>query len=457
MLYKSPWLHQLNRTRPVQRLYEYQRTDVVVVGAGISGTVTAYHILRDTPYKVILVDAGRVGHGASGKNAGMMIADIERPLKELVELYGEEMVKKGIAALEKSWDILEKMQEELELKTPIFRCSGHYGFADFQAFLSELDNFYWRKQAGLSPAVMLVSEESDWSAQIPERYEGLWKTASQQAILDLLEHKDTKFQAMAYMRMGCGNSALLSEEIVQKMMTRFGHRFNLYEDTHVTEVTCGRSQVNIRAGAASVDAKKVVLCTNGFEKFHIRDVDGTLLDPKFHTLVQGEIGYMEGFLLDEDPKVQGFAYINTNKPSEDPYVYISRRPFEFDTKPKTLVCVGGSEYILPDPQEYDPDHQFPEHIDKEVKNFIAGGQQVVPVSSERAFRWHGLMGYTPNRVRCIGFEPCQPSLLYNLGCNGLGLMPSMYGGWKIAQLLIDKDDDVRLFDPQDRRCMLPKR
>lgn len=430
---------------------------MIIIGAGISGTVTAYHVLRDTPHRVVLLDAHRVGHGASGRNAGLLVADIERPLKELVEIFGSEEVKKGIRALDSSWNILEEMCRDLRIQTPLYPCHGYHGFATLPALLAELENCFWWREAGVPFTPFRLARTSTWLSQIPDRYAGLWEVVDAEEILGLLEHDGEEFEAIGHMRMSCGNSALLSEEIVQKLMQRFGSRFSLFEDTHVTEVLCREGSVHVRAGSIGLDAKWAVLCTNGFEQFHIKDANGGLLDLKFHHLVTGEVAYMEGFLDDVPQPTEGFIYLESETPSEDPYVYASRRPFEFDTRPKTLVCVGGPELILPEGTNYDPYHPFPERVAEDIARFLRSKQRVVPSTAQPTFRWHGLMGYTPNRVRCIGFEPCQPSLLYNLGCNGIGLMPSMYGGWKIAQLLIDKDDDVRMFDPQDRRCVLPQK
>jgi glycine/D-amino acid oxidase-like deaminating enzyme len=63
--------------------------------------------------------------------------------------------------------------------------------------------------------------------------------------------------------------------------------------------------------------------------------------------------------------------------------------------------------------------------------------------------WHGLMGYTKSRVRLIGFEPANPVLMYNLGCNGVGFLPSIFGGFRVANLLSAADTDPMIFDPQD--------
>ena len=67
------------------------------------------------------------------------------------------------------------------------------------------------------------------------------------------------------------------------------------------------------------------------------------------------------------------------------------------------------------------------------------------------YKWHGLMGYTPNGVRVIGPEPLNPVLLYNLGCNGVGILPSIYGSQKISWFLAGRDLPPSIFDPKDFR------
>ncbi|MDG1164933.1 MAG: FAD-binding oxidoreductase, partial [Porticoccaceae bacterium] len=64
-----------------------QTADVCVVGAGFTGVSTALHLV-ERGYKVSLVEANRVGWGASGRNGGQMIGG----------LSGESAIAKALGA-----------------------------------------------------------------------------------------------------------------------------------------------------------------------------------------------------------------------------------------------------------------------------------------------------------------------------------------------------------------------
>ncbi len=66
------------------------------------------------------------------------------------------------------------------------------------------------------------------------------------------------------------------------------------------------------------------------------------------------------------------------------------------------------------------------------------------------------MGFTPNGIRLVGPEPLNPILYYNLGCNGVGLLPSIYGGLKIAQHISGQKVAASMFDPLDTKRIVKK-
>ena len=76
-----------NQLTEYPQLQGDQTADVCVVGAGFTGVSTALH-LEERGYKVSLVEANRVGWGASGRNGGQMIGG----------LSGESAIAKALGA-----------------------------------------------------------------------------------------------------------------------------------------------------------------------------------------------------------------------------------------------------------------------------------------------------------------------------------------------------------------------
>jgi hypothetical protein len=49
----------------------------------------------------------------------------------------------------------------------------------------------------------------------------------------------------------------------------------------------------------------------------------------------------------------------------------------------------------------------------------------------------------------IGSDPAYSQLLYNLGCNGVGILPSLCGAKKISDILLGKPMQPSMFDVQE--------
>src|SRR3954464_2303620 len=106
---KSPWIEEARRLREVISLTQDLSTDVLVVGGGISGIATAYFLLTETSHSVTLIDASLVGQGASGRNAGQVVAQFDCWYYDIVKKYGTELAADGQRSFYKAWDQLEAM------------------------------------------------------------------------------------------------------------------------------------------------------------------------------------------------------------------------------------------------------------------------------------------------------------------------------------------------------------
>lgn len=455
----SPWIKQLKRTRPVVPLSNDVSADVAIVGGGIAGVTTAFFTLRDTNKTVVLLEADKVAHGATGHNAGQIASYFERPLSELVAEFGLKLAINGQQSIESGWILLDQIVAEAKLQTPLYRFTGYAALSSLEQLLVHLKNNRYRVQGGLPAEAIIVAKEWNGLGDIPLEYKDLYTTVPQKDLLRLIDTDNSDYIALLSYQKGCMNSALFSEELIGYLIATYKDRFSFYEGSPVGTVSLTENKATLEVLKHTVTAEKVVLCTNGFEYLTIKNNAGAEIDTKFHHSVAGRVGYMSGYVEPlNNPPVAISYFPKTSEYNGDPtgesYFYLTRRPHEHEGKDSyNLVCAGGPEKVLPNGAGYSREDDYSEDMKAIIDDFLRDNYGKYPkAETEYSFCWHGLMGYTPNGIRRVGPEPCNPILLYNLGCNGIGILPSIFGGMRISQFLKGEKVERSIFDPHDQRC-----
>jgi len=443
----SPWLVQLKRTRPVEPLSQNLSTDTIIVGGGIAGISTAFFILTKTTHSVVLLEAGQVAHGATGHNAGQITSYFEKTFTELAERYGIVRTAAAHKAIEEdARTLIEHMFAHAQLTTPFSQFIGHDGLSREDQVIKYLYDLQKKAHAGLRTRPMLIAKEWVGYEKIPHELIPYMVVVAQENILSLLETDDTQFIAALPFLSGCMNSAMFSEEVAGYLLATYPDRFTLREHTPVSKVVLGKDEVLLHAGINIVTGSQVVLCTNGFESIEIVNTTGEDIDEAFHHEVQGVVGFMAGY---KEPLTKApFASIYSHEQvsESNPYFYTTRRPYEDETNAAhNLTCIGGPEMHLPDRATYDAHKEYPLDVSDRIATFSSRHYKHPP---HMDFYWHGLMGYTKSWVRIVGRERKNKRLLYNLGCNGVGILTSIYGADRIARILNEEILPASIFDPQ---------
>lgn len=448
---RSPWIHQLDHERQSIALYGDIETDIVIVGAGIAGVATSFFLLEKTNKKVVLVDGYRLAHGATGHNAGQITSYFERSLKSIAEEFGIQKTKEGQKGIESAWELLDHMYTTAGLSIPVARFLGYAGMVDLERTLRFLQDSKTRAECGLEMEELLIAEEAPFLKDIPEEFKDLYLVAPQWMILEKLETLDTRFFAVSCSQKGCMNSALFCQEIVEFLLKKYTDRFSLYEHTHIKKVVLHEDYAILDAISHTIHTEKVVLCTNGFEDIQIINKSGLDVDTRFHHNVQGVIGFMSGYLKKYDKPPIAISYITkSDSPLFGDYFYLTRRQFGGSDGEKNLISIGGPEISIEDGGEYKSDQDYPEEAQKIIDTFAREVFEPKVKEIDYTFQWHGLMGYTRSGIRLIGVEPKNPILLYNLGCNGIGILPSIFGGNRIADIVTGKSLSPSIFDPKEK-------
>ncbi len=451
---KSPWLHQLDKDRKIIKPDKDVETDVVVIGAGIAGISTAFFLLKNTDKCVVVVDKFRLAHGATGHNAGQVVTYFERPFHSIVKEFGEKKSADAQRSIEATWDDLSDMYTEANLSIPFARFMGYDGYTTYSQVLENLKDDLLRKRLGLPSHGTLISEHATFIDKLTPEYSEVYQIVGQSEVSRLLETEDPSFVAVSKEQKGVINSALFTQEIALYLGKQFGDRFTLYEDTTVNKAVLRSDSVILDTCNHEIRAEKVVLCTNGFENFSIFDARGLEIDSRFHEEVTGIVARMSGYLEKMNKQPTAISYYVEPEDGfanmEDPYFYLTRRMYEYEKgQEHNLICVGGPQHSIADREEYLYEFDYPEEVLKEIDEFVKKVYDADPNRKiEYQFTWHGLMGYTSNMIRIVGAEPENPNLLYNLGCNGVGILPSIFGGKRISQIIRGDKLEPMIFDPK---------
>ena len=116
-----------------------KKADVCVIGAGFTG-VAASLSLAERGYDVSLIEANRVGWGASGRNGGQIIGGFSGE-EEMLKKYGEEFESVIWNMRWEGHDIIKKRVKKYSIN-----CDLKWGYLDVALKNRHIKDFYQEKE-----------------------------------------------------------------------------------------------------------------------------------------------------------------------------------------------------------------------------------------------------------------------------------------------------------------------
>jgi glycine/D-amino acid oxidase-like deaminating enzyme len=107
----SYWLDTLENPISAPETELPQETDLVIVGAGITGLTTAIFTAK-AGINVTIIEKNQVGYGASTRNGGQTLAGLKLSLGALVKQYGKDQAVAFYQETLKAIDGLEQFLKE---------------------------------------------------------------------------------------------------------------------------------------------------------------------------------------------------------------------------------------------------------------------------------------------------------------------------------------------------------
>lgn len=217
------------------QLTENIQCDVCVVGGGYTGLSTAL-FLSEAGFDVVLLEAGRIGFGASGRNGGQLVNSYSRDIDVIESRYGHDTARMLGSMMFEGGDIIRSRIEQYDIQCD-FKPGGIF--------------------AALNPRQLheLESQKGNW-----ERYghDGLelldagrvaQEIDSQNYVGGLLDHRGGHIHPL--------NLALGEAEAIRKLGGR------IFEQSAVTSLTYGDPAL-AKTDKGSVSARFMVLAGNAY-------------------------------------------------------------------------------------------------------------------------------------------------------------------------------------------------
>ncbi len=369
------------------------KTDVLVLGGGISGALTAHYLIREG-IDCTLIDARTIGLGSTCASTSLLQYEIDTPLHELIKMVGEKNAvrsyKLGVSAIAKL--------SELATKT---------GLKDFEMKKS----LYY---AAYKKDIFFL--EKEFEARNKYGFKVKW--------LD----EDQVFKQFGFSCPG----GILSDVAAATDSYLFTHhllQYNIrkgllvYDRTPVVSIKHNRFNVQLKTQEKFIIRAKKLVYATGYE----------VVDFISKPIVKLTSTYAIASEASNSPIKPGKSDVliwNTAKP----YLY-------FRSTNDNRIIVGGRD------EEFFSHIKRDKLIPQKSKQLQKDFKKIFPsVPFKTEFSWAGIFGSTKDGLPYIGAYKKLPNSFFALGFGGNGITFSQVAGEIIASLLKGKKNkDANIF------------
>ena len=380
----------------VQSIAGDRRAEVAVIGAGYTGLAAAYRLAGTHGLDTVVLEANRIGWGASGRNGGFALITLGKVgLEDRIKTWGLEAARRsitiGVEAVETVRELIAKEQIACDAQPDGSLLVAHR--PDGVAELREKVRLY--KDALRYPGVEFLGRE-----QLAEQ--GYLKGPSAHAALrtanafGLHPMKYVRGLALAAMRAGA----------------------TLYDRSPVVQWRQEGAEHVLVTPTGAVRCRKVVMATNGYTPEGLHPFfRGRLLPAKSNIVVTRPLGEAEwrevGMLTTQ-------VYSDTRK-----LVFYWRR------LPDDRMLMGGRAGVLDTSAGLSARRRRLEAAIAEKWPILKG------VESE--YFWHGNVCLSYDLMPHVGTMDGDDSVAYAMAYLGSGVAMSTYSGGLAADLVVGKD------------------
>jgi glycine/D-amino acid oxidase-like deaminating enzyme len=379
------------------------RADIAIIGGGITGLSSAYHLKRRYPDKhIVLLEGQTVGFGASGRNSGFISQEYHG--------WYERFTRKGAAAVEPYSRYAERGYQLLiqTIKEHAIACD-----------LQESGALLLAKNAR---EVQTLAAHADAYAQIGKPVQ-LWQGAELSARI-----KTEFYPAGLFLP----HWSLLHPGRLMRGLKRVVEHLGVAvcEQTPVRRLSQGKT-IELTCDSGQVKAATVILATNAYTP---------------------RLGFLQNALMPLHLFVVVTQPLAMVERDQGGWQTVPGR-FELDrthtvrlTPDGRLLIRGGARYYYNNGIAY-------RHVPRAYHSLCQRLLTRYPFLKEirSAYAWSGMMALTRAFTPLLGRLGRERNILYSAGYNGFGLVSGFYGGKLLCALYGNElHEDLRLMSSPDK-------
>ena len=386
------WLVKSGIPYTYPKLERNLKTDVLILGGGISGALTAHYLIKNN-IECVVADCRTIGLGSTCASTSLLQYQVDVPLNELVSKVGKKNAVRSYHLSARSVDELESICRKIsftafERKKTLFYASH---LKDAELIKKE---YQLQKEAGFRVQY--------WDEELIQKRFGIDSAAAL--------YSDHSAQTDAY---------LLTHSLFQ---------YNLPKGLKVYDRTCIKSIVHTKKGVRVrtenghiIQARKLVYAT-GYES--VKYIHKKIVD--LHSTYA---------IASEQLPTNKLWYNNCLLwETKQPYLYMR-------TTRDSRLLVGGRDESFYNPRKRDQLIKTKSRLLR--KDF---GKLFPHIVWKPEFSWTGTFGSTKDGLPYIGYYQNLPNALFALGFGGNGITFSWIAARIIADLLKGRTNrDSNLF------------
>jgi glycine/D-amino acid oxidase-like deaminating enzyme len=410
----SYWEDTTKENFNLKRLTEDIKSEVVIIGGGYTGLSCAINLIENYNLDVILLEAGKVGWGASSRNGGFCsFPPIKTSFKNLQKIYGKEETKKffrnSVEGSNYTKDIISNYNIDCEVT------------GDSNFILAHHPNKF--KQ--IKEQAEVYKNEFGIEAKIYSKEE-----------FNKIGHEGTEqFGALSYKPGFAINPLKFVNGIARYALSK---KLRIFEHSLVVKIDKINGSYTLRTKEGSVNSKKIVVATNGFyQEGLVPQMNSRILPVISNIIVTRKLTKNE---IDAH-NFKTFSPIANTKNLLYYYRKLQDNRILFGTR---------GDFIGSDKSNLDRS----KIMEKFLKNIFPNWSNI-----SIDYNWRGLIAMSQKLTPSIG-KIENEEIYYGFGYHGVGVSTAPWTGKQLSKLVFSsnsKDLDIsKIYKGLPKKFIFPK-